>query len=63
MKYLIFFYLLFISIHIWGNIIHIPDDYLQIQAGIDAAADADTVLVHPGFYHKTIIIHHFITPN
>jgi predicted outer membrane repeat protein len=50
MKYLIFFYLLFISIHIWGNIIHIPDDYLQIQAGIDAAADADTVLVHPGFY-------------
>jgi parallel beta-helix repeat protein len=37
-----------------GNIIDIPDDYETIQEGIDASADGDTVLVHPGTYVENI---------
>jgi hypothetical protein len=32
--------------------IRIPDDYATIQAGVDAAAFGDTVLVAPGFYDQ-----------
>jgi len=55
-----------IKILIWGMavcsnveaaIIHIPDSYLTIQGGINAAVDGDTVLVHPGIYNETIVFH------
>ena len=37
-----------------AGIINIPNDYSTIQAGIDAASDADTVLVQPGTYVENI---------
>ena len=33
-----------------GATIHVPADHSTIQAGLDAAADGDTVLVAPGEY-------------
>ncbi len=37
-----------------ANIINVPADHQTIQAGIDAANDADTVLVQPGNYQENI---------
>ncbi len=37
-----------------ASIINIPDDYPTIQQGIDASANGDTVLVHPGTYYESI---------
>jgi len=37
-----------------ARVINIPDDEETIQAGIDAAEDGDTVLVHPGRYVENI---------
>lgn len=37
-----------------GNIIHVPADQPNIQAGINAAQNGDTVLVAPGTYYENI---------
>jgi hypothetical protein len=37
-----------------ATIIHVPGDYPTIQAGIDASAGGDTVLVQPGTYIENI---------
>ena len=33
-----------------GRVIHIPEDWPDIQTGIEMASDGDTVLVAPGTY-------------
>ena len=52
----IFVLFLFISSILVADIINIPDDYETIQAGINAAADGDTVLVADGIYYENLIV-------
>ncbi len=37
-----------------ATVIHVPSDYTSIQAGIEAAAAYDTVLVAPGIYYENL---------
>src|SRR6185503_6963122 len=39
-----------------ATVIHVPADYPTIQAAIDAASTADTVLVAHGFYSGGLVI-------
>ncbi|MBN1340930.1 MAG: hypothetical protein JXA03_16500 [Bacteroidales bacterium] len=48
----VFTLILFMAwVRVSGLIIHVPDDYPTVQAGIDAANSGDTVLVAPGIYY------------
>lgn len=49
-----FFILLFINSCLYSNVINIPANYPTIQAGINEAINADTVLVQPGTYIENI---------
>ncbi|MBT4576657.1 MAG: hypothetical protein HOB92_09360, partial [Candidatus Cloacimonetes bacterium] len=37
-----------------ATIINIPEDYNQIQIGINVSTDGDTILVQPGTYYENI---------
>jgi hypothetical protein len=40
-----------------ARVIHIPSDYPNIQAGINAGVDGDTVMLSPGTYHENLIFY------
>ncbi|MCK4695990.1 MAG: right-handed parallel beta-helix repeat-containing protein, partial [Candidatus Cloacimonetes bacterium] len=54
MKTLILIFVLLLTTYLYSTIINVPEDQPTIQAGIDAAVDADTVLVQPGSYVENI---------
>src|ERR1700722_6675739 len=45
---------LLFSLPVMGKVIHVPADQPTIQAGINAAATGDTVLVSSGTYYENI---------
>jgi len=54
MKVKIFFLMLFVVINLSALLINIPGNQPTIQAGINMAADGDTILVQPGTFVENI---------
>ena len=50
----LFFIFIFLFSFLYATIINVPTPYTTIQAGINAAANTDTVLVQPGTYVENI---------
>jgi len=57
MKTLILIFVLLITTCLFSTIINVPADQATIQAGIEVAVDADTVLVQPGTYVENFNFH------
>ena len=53
--------LLYILSFLSATTINVPADYQSVQAGINQAAEGDTVLVSPGTYYENIMINKEIT--